>query len=97
MSPPRRSLGFLNDQADAPRRAGRIRDRLRLGCPDGGQLALLQGDDHDRQPESGAQPISHTECSSPADPGSPGHVPQRRHRGTDALDGRRVDGGAAAL
>ncbi len=93
---PRGSLGFLNDKAERPRGAGRIRDRLRLGCPDGGQsVPLFQGNGRDSQ--SYAQPLSHTEHSPPAHTASTGHVPRRRHRGADVSDELSVDHRAGAL
>lgn len=54
MSPPRGSLGFLNEKAERPRGPGRIRDRLRRSLPDGGQYALSvpEGDDRRNQPLS---------------------------------------------
>jgi len=60
MSPPRGSLGFLNEKAERPGGLGRIRDRLRRGCPYGGQFAgfIPKGDDRNADP--GGQPLSHT-------------------------------------
>jgi hypothetical protein len=77
MSLPRGSLGFLSEKVWLRRSTGRIRDRLRLGCPDGGQFALPEGDDHDRQPESDAQPIPHTKHGPATHTGSRGHLPRR--------------------
>jgi hypothetical protein len=47
MSLPSGSLGFLHAKAERPRGFGRIRYRLRLGCPYGCHFALAfsQGDD----------------------------------------------------
>jgi len=73
MSLPCGSLGFLHAKADRPRGGGRIRDRLRLGCPYGCHfaLALSQGDDRD----PGGQPLSQSKYSPPADAASAGHLP----------------------
>jgi hypothetical protein len=95
MSLPRGSLGFLSEKAISG--CGRTYDRLRRACPERGQLAVSHSEGDDRNRASDPQPLSHTKHGPSTDAGSTGHVPQRRHRGTDALDGRRVDGRAAAL
>jgi hypothetical protein len=73
MSLPSGSLGFLNEKAERPRGSGRIRDRLRLGCPFGCHFALAfsQGDDRD----PGGQPLAHSEYGPPAHAASAGHMP----------------------
>ena len=99
MSLPRGSLGFLNDKAERPRGFGRIRDRLWLGRPDRGELALsyAEGNNRDRQRESDAQPLSDTERRPPTLAGSAGHVPRRREHRTDVSDELGVDRGTDPL
>ena len=88
MSLPRGSLGFLNEKAVSG--CGRTRDRLR-GCPERGQFAVSHSEGDDRNRRSHAHPLSHSERRPPALAGSAGHVPRRRHYGTDVSDELSVD------
>jgi hypothetical protein len=97
MSLPRGSLGFLNEKGEPPRGSGRGRDRLRRGCPDGGQFAVSHSKGNDRERNPDAQPHSHTECKPPTLASSAGHVPWRRQRGTDVPDELSVDDRADPL
>jgi hypothetical protein len=94
MSPPLGSLGFLNEKVWLHRSIGRIRDRLRRGCPYGGQFALSIPKGDDRNADPGGQPLSHTKYSPPARAASADHLPRRRHRWADVFDecsrGRRT-------
>ena len=79
-----------HEQACAYRGSGRIRDRLRRGCPDGRQFALFIPKGDDRDPKHG-QRLSQAKYSPPTHTGSAGHVPRRRHRGADVSDQLIVD------
>jgi hypothetical protein len=73
MSLPRGSLGFLNEKAERPRGLGRIRNRVRLGWPDGCHLALTFSQGDGRYP--GGQPLSYSKYSPPAHAAPAGHMP----------------------